>query len=100
MNAAANLPDDVDALKAIILAQQKQNMRLEALIAAFLRALFGRKSEKTCPDQFELALEDIETAIARVEADGEVHPLEQKSLNLNQNSLPLNQHPADFEREF
>ncbi len=26
--------------------------------------------------------------------------LEQKSLNLNQNSLPLNQHPADFEREF
>ncbi len=27
-------------------------------------------------------------------------PLEQKSLNLNQNSLPLNQHPADFKREF
>ena len=37
MNAAVNLPDDVDALKAIILAQSEQNARLEALIAA-LRA--------------------------------------------------------------
>lgn len=75
MNAAANLPDDVDALKAIVLAQQEQNARLEALVAAFKQALFGRKSEKIDPDQFELALEDIETAIARVEAGGEANPL-------------------------
>ena len=75
MNAAVNLPDDIDALKAIILAQQEQNARLEALVAAFKQALFGRKSEKIDPDQFELALEDIETAIARVEAEGEANPL-------------------------
>ena len=66
MNAVANLPDDIDALKAIILAQQEQNARLEALVAAFKQAMFGRKSEKIDPDQFELALEDIETAIAQV----------------------------------
>jgi transposase len=75
MNAAANLPDDIEALKAIILAQQEQNARLEALVAAFRQAMFGRKSEKIDPDQFELALEDIETAIARVEAEGEANPL-------------------------
>jgi len=75
MNAAANLPDDIDALKAIILAQQDQNARLEALVAAFKQALFGRKSEKIDPDQFELALEDIETAIARVETEGGANPL-------------------------
>ncbi len=75
MNAAANLPDDIDALKAIIQAQQEQNTRLEALVAAFKQALFGRKSEKIDPDQFELALEDIETAIALVETEGEANPL-------------------------
>ncbi|SHE60456.1 Transposase [Ruegeria intermedia] len=75
MNAAANLPDDIEALKAIILAQQEQNARLEALVAAFKQALFGRKSEKIGPDQFELALEDIETAIAQVETEGEAKPL-------------------------
>lgn len=75
MNAAANLPDDIEALKAIILAQQEQNARLEALVAAFKQAMFGRKSEKMDPDQFELALEDIETAIALVETEGEANPL-------------------------
>ncbi len=37
--------------------------------------MFGRKSEKIDPDQFELTLEDIETAIAQVEAEGEANPL-------------------------
>jgi len=93
MNAAANLPDDIDALKAIILAQREQNARLEALVAAFKQALFGRKSEKADPDQFELALEDIETAIARVEAEGEADPLvtptqTSKPRKTNRGSLP------------
>lgn len=93
MNAATNLPDDIDALKAIILAQQEQNARLEALVAAFKQAMFGRKSEKIDPDQFELALEDIETAIARVEAEGEVNPLVTPTQTLtprkaNRGSLP------------
>lgn len=75
MNAASNLPDDIDSLKAIILAQQEQNVRLEALVAAFRQAMFGRKSEKIDPDQFDLALEDIEAGIARIEAEGEANPL-------------------------
>lgn len=45
--------------------------RLEKLVADFKRALFGAKSEKVDPDQYQLALEDIETAMAAVHAEDE-----------------------------
>ncbi|SCB62064.1 Transposase C of IS166 homeodomain-containing protein [Rhizobium aethiopicum] len=45
--------------------------RLEKLVAAFKQAAFGRKSEKTDPDQFDLALEDLETAMAVIHAQDE-----------------------------
>jgi len=65
----ADLPDDVELLKAIVLRQQDQNARLEKLVADFKRALFGAKSEKANPEQYELAFEDIETAIETVHAE-------------------------------
>lgn len=64
-----SVPDDIAELKAIIRTQQDQNARLEALVASFKKALFGSKSEKIDPAQYELELEDIETAIAQVEAE-------------------------------
>ena len=39
------------------------------MLASFKKALFGAKSEKIDPAQYELELEDIETAIAQVEAE-------------------------------
>lgn len=85
MNSASDLPDDINALKAIILAQQEQAavhtgviarkedriVRLEKLVADFKRALVGAKSEKVCPEQFKLALEDIETAQEAIHAEDE-----------------------------
>lgn len=82
---AADLPDDVAALKAMLIAAQAREAgkdaqiarkderieRLEKLVAAFKQAAFGRKSEKTAPDQFDLALEDRETAIAAIHAEDE-----------------------------
>lgn len=72
---AADLPDDIDTLKAMILAAGGREERhveriaqLEKLLADVKRALFGRKSEKADPDQFELALEDIETAVESLQA--------------------------------
>ena len=93
MIAMADLPDDMDALKAMIVAQSAQNTRLETLIAALRQAMFGRKSEKIDPDQFELALEDIEAGIAHVEAEGEDNPLvtptqTAKPRKTNRGSLP------------
>jgi len=64
-----DLPDDIELLKAIVLRQQDQNARLEKLVADFKRALFGAKSEKANPEQYELAFEDIETAIESVHAN-------------------------------
>jgi len=93
MTAPDELPDDIAELKAIIRAQQDQNARLEALVASFKKALFGAKSEKIDPAQYELELEDIETAIAQVEAeidaDARTAPVRPpKPRQTNRGSLP------------
>ena len=93
LTAPDELPDDVAELKAIIRAQQDQNTRFEALVASFKKALFGAKSEKIDPAQYELELEDIETSIAQVEAeidaDARTAPVRlQKPRQTNRGSLP------------
>ena len=83
MSAAANQPPpDIDALQAQLaaaLAERdaaiierdaalRQNDRLAHLLRQLQRMQFGRKSEKLDPDQFALALEDVEQAVAASEA--------------------------------
>jgi transposase len=84
--AAETLPEDVGALKALLLAERaerarlaadngrlfEQNERLRAILKELQRSLFGRRSEKAAhADQLELALEDVEQAIAETEAEEE-----------------------------
>ena len=86
MNTAAEtLPDDVAALRLMLLearaerdAQRQQNTRLSAqvdrlrhLLRQLQRLQFGRRSEKLDPDQLNLALEDLEQAVAETEAEQE-----------------------------
>jgi len=99
MTTPTDLPDDINILKAMILASKTdiatrdarladQNARiadrdgiierkedriqcLEKLVADFKRALFGARSEKSNPEQYELVLEDIETAMAAIHAEDE-----------------------------
>src|ERR1044071_5080586 len=86
MNSAAEpLPNDVTALRAMLVAAwaerdaeraekarlASQNDRLRHLIRQLQRLRFGRRSEKLDPDQLSLALEDIEQAIAQTEAEQE-----------------------------
>ncbi len=80
MSKPADLPNDIEALKALLAASEDRNLRkqdridqLEKLVADFKRALFGARSEKANPEQFELALEDIETAMAG-HRSGSLHP--------------------------
>ena len=76
---AAPLPDDVATLKALLLAERAtaatlagHNEQLRAIVKELQRALFGRRSEKTAdPDQLQLALEDLEQALAQSEAEAE-----------------------------
>jgi len=96
---ATDLPDDIDALKAMILAANGREGRhidrivqLEKLLADFKRALFGATSEKANPGQFELALEDIETAVESIQAaeEAEVRQVEGKPRprKANRGALP------------
>ena len=74
---AVPLPDDVAVLKALLLAERASaaelaghNEQLRAIVKELQRALFGRRSEKTAdPDQLQLALEDLEQALAQSEAE-------------------------------
>ncbi len=102
----ADLPDNIDALKAMVLAAQSRAdqqvgviirkeeriVQLDKLVTDYKRALFGVRSEKVCLEQFELAFEDIETAPVAIQAeDGaddrliERRPRPRKA---NQGSLP------------
>lgn len=78
MTSPADLPTDVATLQALLIASEERNLRkedriirLEKLLADFKRALYGAKSEKSHPDQYHLALEDIEAAMAVVHAEDE-----------------------------
>ncbi|WP_279511563.1 IS66 family transposase [Klebsiella pneumoniae] len=96
---AADLPDDIAELKAMLIAATALGLRkddriarLEKLVAAFKQAAFGRKSEKINPEQFDLALEDLETAIAAIHAEDEADTSSDKRASkprvVNRGSLP------------
>ena len=85
----ADLPNDVEALRALVLEQSRtlateraaradlalakgeadaEIERLQSIIEAFMRHRFGRKSEQLDPDQLQLGLEDVETALGQARA--------------------------------
>ena len=90
MSNVHTLPDDIESLKALILAEretssaerhalvtvraerdalQSRTSRLEHIIRQLRRLQFGRKSEKLDTDQLNLGLEDLEAAAASIEAE-------------------------------
>ncbi len=76
MPNTADLLKEIAALKAMLIAAEARDRRkverierVEKLVAAFKQAAFGRRSEKSDTDQFELALEDLETAMAVIHAE-------------------------------
>jgi transposase len=98
---AAPLPDDVAMLKALLLAERAtaaklagHNEQLRAIIKELQRALFGRRSEKTAhPDQLQLALEDLEQALAEGEAlaertDATLRASRRQQRRVNRGALP------------
>jgi transposase len=93
METLDNLPDDVAQLKAIIWTMKARNEQLEKLVRAIRDAAFGRRSEKLSEDQFQLALEDLEVGIAKIEAEkgaDQVTPAAsaKKPRSVNRGALP------------
>lgn len=80
--AAAELPDDIEALKALVLSARRENAELRAvkadadarlerphaLLKALERSRYGRRSEGLDPDQHAFVFEEVETGIGAAEA--------------------------------
>src|SRR6266446_5300935 len=71
-----NLPQDAEALRALVLATfaerdvlQAQNDRLRHLLLKLTRMQFGARSERLPEEQLQLGLEALEQAIAKDEAE-------------------------------
>src|ERR1700686_1525269 len=60
----AALPDDLETLKAMLLAEQCESERLRQIIKELQRHRFGRRAETLPEDQMLLGLEDVEQAEA------------------------------------
>lgn len=68
------LPDDLETLKAMLLAERARSERLAQIIKELQRHRFGRRAESLPEDQLLLALEEVEQALSEAEAiaDAEV----------------------------
>lgn len=101
----ADLPEDIAALRALALEQSRKLAdvtvakgeadaeieRLQSIIDAFMRHRFGRKSEQLDPDQLQLGLEDVETALGAARAAraaGTVRPTGDRPRKTNRGALP------------
>ena len=92
-----SLPDDVEALRAMVLAtvaERDQLVEINDRLRRLLRKAqgFEAKSERLAKlpaDQLQLALEDIEQAIARNEAvDEKKAPTSERRRKINRGALP------------
>ena len=78
----ADLPEDVEALRAFALEQYRKLAevlaakgeadaeieRLQSIVDAFMRHRYGTRSEQLDPNQLQLGLEDVETALGQARA--------------------------------
>ena len=81
-DGAPELPDDIETLKAMVLATRAEAAqlraanaeaetrieRLHALLKTLERSRYGQRSEALDPDQHEFAFEEIQTGLGAVEA--------------------------------
>lgn len=108
----ADLPEDIEALRAFALEQARilaaehaaaaelalakgeadaEIERLQSIIDAFMRHRFGARSEQLDPDQLQLGLEDVETALGQARAAREAVSPKSRSdrpRKSNRGSLP------------
>ena len=90
---ADGLPDDPNALKAMLIAAQAQNDRLLQIIKELQRHRFGRRAETLPEDQMLLGLEEVEQFEAAGVAEAERATPSEQALRvakrrMNRGSLP------------
>ena len=90
---ADELPDDLNALKAMVLSREAENARLRQIIKELQRHRFGRRAETLPEDQLLLGLEEAEQveAAGLEEKEQASHALRQARVvkrRTNRGSLP------------
>jgi transposase len=70
-STAATLPDDLDLLKAMLLAERTESERLRQIIKELQRHRFGRRAESLPEEQLQLGLEEAEQVAAATHAENE-----------------------------
>ena len=94
---AESLPDDLAALKAMLLAERAAHVveteRLKQIIKELQRHRFGRRAESLPIDQLEFALEEVEQSQAEEEAGADAKDIERRKTGAarrrrNRGSLP------------
>jgi transposase len=93
MTALDTLPNDLAALKAMVLAERARADRLAQILAEMQRHRFGRRAETLPLDQLELGLEDIQQTDAADAAKAETKDPERKTASAakrrtNRGALP------------
>ena len=106
------LPEDPAILRALLVAAwserdriavernelAEQNERLQHLVLKLTRLKFGTKSERLPEEQLQLALGDVETAIAQLEAQGEQRDPERRREGIAKRRASRGALPADLPR--
>src|SRR6266705_5467608 len=87
------LPDDLQTLKAMLLAERCESERLRQIIKELQRHRFGRRAETLPADQMLLGLEDVEQIAAHREAEQEAAAPAERTRRaakrrMNRGSLP------------
>src|SRR6516225_3561125 len=87
------LPDDLETLKAMLLAEQCESERLRQIIKELQRHRFGRRAETLPEEQMLLGLEDVEQVAACGEAEQDARAPEgrvtrARKRRINRGALP------------
>ena len=98
---AEALPDDIETLKAMLLAERARADRLSQILKELQRHRFGRRAETLPIDQLELGLEDVQQVEAADAAETEAQDRSARAAQTgrrrtNRGSLPA--HLPRFER--
>ena len=97
-NATESLPDDANALKAMLIAERAQNERLRQIIKELQRHRFGRRAETLPEDQMLLGLEEVEQALADVNAANENTAPAERAVQVSKRRMNRGSLPAHLPR--
>jgi hypothetical protein len=92
------LPNDLQTLKAMLLAERCESERLRQIIKELQRHRFGRRAETLPEEQMLLGLEDVEQVEASSEAKQDAHAPDVRATRTHKRRVNRGSMPAHLPR--